>query len=107
MVAQSILEECGAQIDVASNGLEALDKIDTSRHRLVLMDINMPMMDGYKTTERLRLNGETLPIIALTASTPQEIEQEAYEAGFTDIVVKPFNPDELCRVILQHTQSVA
>ncbi len=107
MVAQSILEECGAQIDVASNGLEALDKIDTSRHRLVLMDINMPMMDGYKTTERLRLNGETLPIIALTASTPQEIEQEAYEAGFTDIVVKPFNPEELCRVILQYTQSVA
>lgn len=107
MVAQSILEDHGARIDVATNGQEAIDKLDSTRHKLVLMDINMPLMDGYKATQRIRKNGATLPIIALTASTPQEVEQEAYTAGFTDIIVKPFNPDDLCRVILQHTQFVA
>jgi CheY-like chemotaxis protein len=50
----------------------------------------------------LRKRGETLPIIALTASTPKEVESEALAAGLTDIVVKPFNPDDLYRVILQH-----
>ena len=107
MVAQTILEDHGALIDIASNGEEAIEKLDSSKHKLVLMDIHMPLMDGYKATQRIRKNGATLPIIALTASTPQEVEHEAYSAGFTDIIVKPFNPDDLCRVILQHTQFVA
>ncbi|PWU02724.1 MAG: ATPase [Bacteroidetes bacterium] len=107
MVAQTILEDHGALIDIASNGEEAIEMLDSSKHKLVLMDIHMPLMDGYKATQKIRKNGATLPIIALTASTPQEVEQEAYTAGFTDIIVKPFNPDDLCRVILQHTQFVA
>lgn len=102
LVAQTMLENCGATVDVASNGLEALEKLNAARHRLVLMDLHMPEMDGYEATVLLRKRGETLPIIALTASTPREVESEAYAAGLTDIVVKPFNPDDLYRVILQH-----
>ncbi|HVU55115.1 MAG TPA: ATP-binding protein [Puia sp.] len=102
LVAQTMLENCGATVDVATNGLEALDKLDASRHRLVLMDLHMPEMDGYEATILLRKRGETLPIIALTASTPKEVESEAYAAGLTDIIVKPFDPDDLYRVILQH-----
>jgi signal transduction histidine kinase/CheY-like chemotaxis protein len=102
LVAQTMLENCGATVDVATNGLEALEKLNAARHRLVLMDLHMPEMDGYEATVLLRKRGETLPIIALTASTPKEVESEAYAAGLTDIVVKPFNPDDLYRVILLH-----
>ncbi|HMH24325.1 MAG TPA: ATP-binding protein [Puia sp.] len=105
LVAQTILENGGAVVDVAVNGQEALDKLDSSRHRLVLMDLHMPVMDGYEATMCLRKRGETLPIIALTASTPKEVESEAFAAGLTDIVIKPFNPDDLYRVILLHVPS--
>jgi len=104
LVAQTILENSGAQIDVATNGEEALDTFNAGKHKLILMDLHMPVMDGYEATERLRDKGETIPIIALTANTEQEVEGEAYAAGLTDIIVKPFNPDNLHKVILQHIQ---
>jgi signal transduction histidine kinase/CheY-like chemotaxis protein len=107
LVAQTILENSGAIVEVAGNGLEALEKLDTSRHRLVLMDLHMPEMDGYEATVLLRKRGETLPIIALTASMPTEVESEAYAAGLTDVIVKPFNPDDLYRVILQYAGPLA
>jgi signal transduction histidine kinase/CheY-like chemotaxis protein len=102
LVAQTILENRGAIVDVAVNGQEALDMLDDGRHQLVLMDLHMPVMDGYEATVLLRKRGCTLPIIALTASTPKEVESEAFAAGLTDVVVKPFNPDDLYRVILQY-----
>ncbi|MBS1597197.1 MAG: response regulator [Bacteroidetes bacterium] len=102
LVAQTILENSGAQIDVATNGEEALDTFNAEKHKLILMDLHMPVMDGFEATERLRGKGETIPIIALTANTPQEVEGEAYAAGLTDIIVKPFNPDNLHKVILQY-----
>jgi CheY-like chemotaxis protein len=88
---------------VALNGQEALDKIDTSRHRLVLMDMHMPVMDGYEATRRLRERGITIPIVALTASLPREVDDRVKDTGIDDIVVKPFVPDNLFRVILHHT----
>ena len=104
LVAQTMLENNGAQVDVATNGAEALERLDTSRHRLILMDLHMPVMDGYEATALLRQRGETLPIIALTASMPKEVETEAFAAGLNDVIVKPFSPDELYRVILQHVR---
>ena len=104
LVAQTMLENNGAIVDVAVNGAEALDKLNAKSHRLILMDLHMPVMDGYEATVLLRKRGETLPIIALTASTPKEVESEAFAAGLDDVVVKPFSPDELYRVILQHVQ---
>ncbi|HLK30418.1 MAG TPA: response regulator, partial [Puia sp.] len=104
LVAQTILEGQGANIDVATNGQEALDKFDTKKHKLILMDLHMPVLDGYKATEELRKKGETLPIIALTASAPKEVESEAYASGLNDIVVKPFNPDDLYRTILHYVK---
>lgn len=104
LVAQTMLENNGATVDVAVNGAEALDKLDARSHQLVLMDLHMPVMDGYEATTLLRKRGETLPIIALTASTPKEVESDAFAAGLDDVVVKPFSPDELYRVILQHVQ---
>ncbi len=102
LVAQTMLESNGALVEVATNGAEALERLDPTRHQLVLMDLHMPVMDGYEATLLLRRRGETLPIIALTASTPKEVENDALAAGLDDVVVKPFSPDELYRVILQH-----
>jgi CheY-like chemotaxis protein len=99
-----MLENNGARVDVATNGAEALERLDTNRHRLILMDLHMPVMDGYEATALLRQRGETLPIIALTASMPKEVESEAFAAGLNGVIVKPFSPDELYRVILQHVR---
>ncbi|HWB93768.1 MAG TPA: ATP-binding protein [Puia sp.] len=102
LVAQTMLENNGARVEVAVNGVEALERLDVSRHQLVLMDLHMPVMDGYEATIMLRKRGVTLPIIALTASMPKEVEGDALAAGLNDVIVKPFSPDELYRVILQH-----
>ncbi|MEO5682688.1 MAG: response regulator [Chitinophagaceae bacterium] len=64
-------------------------------------------MDGYQATRLLRKKGETLPVRALTASLPKEVESEVYAAGLTDIIVKPFDPEELFRVILLHLKAMA
>ncbi|MXV16014.1 ATP-binding protein [Hufsiella ginkgonis] len=102
LVAQSFLKKWGAATDVAQNGREALDKLDTDRHKLVLMDLHMPLMDGYEASKRMRASGVTIPIIALTANLPNEIEQEVTATGINDIVVKPFLPDELYRKVLHY-----
>jgi signal transduction histidine kinase/CheY-like chemotaxis protein len=104
LIAQTILENGGAQIDVATNGQEALDIFNPGKHSLILMDLHMPVMDGYTATELLRERGETLPIIALTANTIQDVEEVVYASGLTDIVVKPFNPENLYRLILQYVR---
>ncbi len=104
LVAKTILENNGAKTEVANNGQQALDIFNPFKHQLILMDLDMPVMDGYEATRQLRKRGETLPIIALTASTPEEIQNRAGAAGLTDIMVKPFNPEDLCRLILQYMQ---
>ncbi len=102
LAARGILSRWGAVIDVATNGQEALERFDPARHRVVLMDLHMPVMDGYEATRHLRQRGETLPIIALTASLAREVEREARATGLNDVVVKPFNPDELLGVLMRY-----
>jgi signal transduction histidine kinase len=102
LVAQNFLTRWGATVEVAENGRIALEKLNVTKHHLILMDLHMPEMDGYEATRQLRSNGITLPIVALTASLPKEVENQVYETGLTDIVVKPFNPDDLLRTILHN-----
>jgi signal transduction histidine kinase/CheY-like chemotaxis protein len=102
LVAQKFLERWGASIDVAENGIEALEKLDTDKHKLVLMDLHMPVMDGYEAAHKMRENGVTLPIIALTANLLNEIEEQVKQAGINDMIAKPFLPDELFRKVLHY-----
>jgi len=95
------LQRWGATIEVATNGAEALDQMNAQKHSLVLMDLHMPVMDGYEATQKLRARGEKVAIIALTASLPKEVEHDAILAGVDAVVVKPFNPDELRKTILE------
>ncbi|HEY1008703.1 MAG TPA: ATP-binding protein [Daejeonella sp.] len=103
LVAQKFLERWGATIDTAINGADALDKIDPAIHGLVLIDLHMPVMDGYEAAMKMRARGIKVPIIALTANLPKEVGDKVREAGMNDIVVKPFLPDELYRMVLHYT----
>ena len=102
LVAQKFLERWGAKIATAGNGLEALNMVDPEKHDLVLIDLHMPVMDGYEASRKMREKGIDLPIIALTANLPSEIEDEIKLSGINDVVVKPFLPDELYRKVLHY-----
>lgn len=104
LAARGILKRWGAIVDVAINGQEALEKLESTKPFLVLMDLQMPILNGYDATKQLRARGINVPIVALTASLVPEIEDKVREAGLNDIVLKPFNPQELLRVILKYTE---
>lgn len=95
MVAQSFLKSWGAAVDVAKDGKQALDILDVNKHQLILMDLHMPIMDGFEASKNIREQGITIPIIALTANNKKDVEQQVKNAGINDIIVKPFLPDEL------------
>lgn len=105
LVVQGFLRRWGAVSDVAVNGQEALDKFDPLLHQVILMDLHMPVMDGYEATKKLRDRGETVPIIAVTASLAPDARQNIFTIGMTDIVSKPINPELLLSKILNQTIS--
>ena len=81
----------GFEILVASNGKEALEVASRARPDLILMDLRMPVMDGYEATRALRQTewGRNLPIIALTAGFTEEHREKALRAGCSDFIAKP------------------
>lgn len=101
MIARLLLEDYGAAVEIVDNGREALTRFDGRVYDVVIMDINMPEMDGFEATRRLRNGGFSGPVIALTATLAVEIADQAKAAGITDIIVKPFDPLVLCNRILQ------
>lgn len=101
LVAKSILIESGATIDVAINGKEAIEKFNPAIHQVILMDLNMPIMDGYEAARLIKEKYPSVPIIALTATTPEEVPVTNNKSDFADIISKPFNPDSLCRSIMK------
>ncbi len=90
-----ILGEAGLHVEEAENGQVALDRIAREGFDLVLMDMQMPVMDGYTATRRLREQGSTLPIVALTANAMKGFEQELLTAGCTAYLTKPIDLDKL------------
>lgn len=103
LVAKKTLENLGAIVEIATNGLEALKMVDPMRHSVVLMDLNMPVMDGYESSRKMRELNITIPIIAISACIQNEVEENVKKSGINEIIVKPFLPDELCKTILNHT----
>jgi signal transduction histidine kinase len=95
MVAQSFLKNWGVEVDVAKDGRQALDILDINKHQLILMDLHMPVMDGFEASKNIREKGINIPIIALTANNKKDVEAEVKKVGINDIIVKPFLPDEL------------
>lgn len=99
MVAEKFLKKWELRVDVAHNGQEGVDKMRENKYDLVLMDLQMPIMDGYKATRKIRTFDEKTPIIALTASALLKVRQDVIAAGMNDYITKPFDPNELRRKI--------
>ena len=92
-VARAMLEKMGYDIDIAFNGAEAVEALRQKHYGLVLMDLQMPVMDGYEATRTIRSSDKVLdrniPIIAMTANATKEDRQQCIEAGMDDYVPKP------------------
>ena len=100
-VAEGILEQYGYKITIANNGKEALDIISNNNFDAVLMDIQMPVMDGYEATKRLRANlkFKDLPVIAMTAHAMEKDRDLCIKAGMNDYVTKPIDQEKLFSVL--------
>lgn len=94
-----LLKKWKAEYDIANNGVEALELIKKNQYDLVLMDIRMPEMDGYETTQNIRSNtdnpNQNVPIVALTASALVDEREKAIVVGMNDHIPKPFSPEQL------------
>jgi len=99
-----MLETSGLLIDFATNGQEACDMAARQRYDLILMDMQMPVMDGLEATRHLRAGGINAgtPIIALTANAFSEDRMRCAEAGMNDFVPKPIDPEQLYACICKH-----
>ena len=98
-----LLEKLQIQVDIAENGAVALSKIQTCQYDGVLMDVQMPVMDGCQATQRIRaIEGlESLPIIAITASATNTDRLKCMEAGMVDFISKPILPETLYNVLMK------
>jgi CheY-like chemotaxis protein/HPt (histidine-containing phosphotransfer) domain-containing protein len=108
MVGQALLEGLGLTVEIAGNGQQAIAMIEAERDRFdaVLMDLQMPVMDGYAATRALRAQPGTagLPIVAVTANALPSERERCLQAGMNDYVPKPIDPDRLRAVLEKWVQ---
>jgi CheY-like chemotaxis protein len=109
-VIEEILGDWGIKVVMASDGFEALKLIEEKIYDLILMDIQMPGIDGLETARRIRAMDDpyfkNVPILALTASTSGSIGDKIMDSGMQDFIIKPINVDELRAKIIEHTSIV-
>ncbi len=103
-VARGILGIVNLVVDVVDNGQEAIDALDAQKYDAVLMDVQMPVMDGYEATQAIRESGadyRDIPVIAMTAHAMAGDREKSLEAGMNDYVTKPIDPDQLFLTLLK------
>ncbi len=102
-VAKELLEKAGLVVSLAGNGLEAVEKAKQGIFDIVLMDVQMPLLDGYEAARiiRRRLDLKDLPIIALTAHVLSRDREECLLSGMNDYISKPINPENLHAMLLK------
>ena len=105
VVAEKMLSGWNALVDIAENGMEAIAKAKSSIYELILMDLQMPVMDGYTASTKIREFNKDVPIIALTASGNLELQQRVMDAGMNALVSKPFKPLDLFQTIKNYSEN--
>ena len=106
LVSKAMLEHLHCEVTMAGNGMEAIDAFTSQVFDLILMDCNMPVMDGFEATRRIRAleqqkNLTPVPIVALTAHALDHIKQECFAAGMDGHLSKPFDVAQLDKVLRQ------
>jgi len=105
VVTKNLLKKQGFECKIAQNGQEAINEFKKHDYDLILMDINMPIMNGNDATVAIRKFDKLIPIIALTAADIDEIAQQCERYGYNDIIIKPFDNYEFFQVINQNIQN--
>ncbi len=101
-IATTLLNNLGVQVSEAYSGLEAIQQTETALFDLIFMDLEMPELSGFDTTQRIRQSDNlnaTIPIIALTAHAFPSTRQDALDAGMNDLLSKPYKPDQLSSLL--------
>lgn len=110
MIAGKFLKRWDSLVDIAENGREALEKSLENKYDIILMDLQMPELDGYETSRLIRARADEyslqIPIIALTASAYNEVKDGVMQSGMNDIINKPFIPDELNRIVYEYVSNL-
>ncbi|OAN11530.1 hybrid sensor histidine kinase/response regulator [Photobacterium jeanii] len=104
-VAKMMLEKMGVEVTIAANGLIGVEMFDQQTFDLILMDCQMPVMDGFEATRNIRQHeeaGKHIPIIALTANVVKEEKEKCFEAGMDDFLAKPVNQKLLKETLFKH-----
>ena len=105
-VSRGLLEEVGLVVDLAADGLLAVDMAKATNYALILMDMQMPLLDGVEACKAIRLcpGRENTPILAMTANAFEEDRQRCFEAGMNDHIAKPVDPDLLFETLFKWLQ---
>jgi signal transduction histidine kinase/CheY-like chemotaxis protein len=102
-VAERKLANLGLEVDIANNGIEALAAIEGKKYDLIFMDCQMPELDGYEATAKIRVmergRGKRLPVVAMTAHISNKERQKCFEAGMDDFLTKPINKEKLIIIL--------
>ncbi len=111
VITSRFLTKWGHHVTIANDGKEALQKLQDQNFNIVLMDINLPGMNGYETTSQIRSltdpHFKTLPILAFTSCTSEDTKEKAEQTGMTDYLSKPFQAEEMHRKINQYTMNTS
>lgn len=112
VVARTTLEGLGVDVEIACDGVEALDRLRAERFDLVLMDIQMPRMDGYAAartwrTEEANARRARVPIVALTANSLPDDRQKSLDVGMDEHVSKPYTNADLAAIMLRYLPLVS
>jgi len=108
-VAAELLRDVGCQVEIAENGEEAIAMVARRPYDLVLMDMQMPVMDGVTATEKIRQDARfaSLPIVAMTANAMVQDKEKCLAAGMVDYIAKPIEPDDLWRALIRWVPPLA
>lgn len=106
IVTKRLLENHKFECEIVDDGYQAIDILEEQQFDAILMDINMPKINGFETTKIIRKRGYTIPVIAVTAFEKQEIIEKAREAQINDVIAKPFEAYKLFKMIRKYVENI-